>query len=331
MDTILASLKQNVVDLYQKYDVGHRKIKQEVFDALKELSDRLPKMEVLYNDVHGGFDYSKHFRMYLDPETRHFLSSKAERIAHAGKIREYGKQCKSEFAFVAKLIRIYNRYHMDKVFQLINTMKYKKDIQDLHSKAYDIVHAIDDTRFGTETGISNVYVHNFKVEQVLKHDKQSILCFLTKQINDIKATIERSEHELLSLLTIEQYNHILEHHDMESEENIPLGPYEKLNERLIPGKGLRRLTFTDACERYKPEFFAVWHCQTHYNTKAMVYLSKHHELYEIESDVEYCSDAEIGLLCASGPYCKLVIGEAPQVLSWYVGEYDGLESIVIQP
>lgn len=39
---------------------------------------------------------------------------------------------------------------------------------------------------------------------------------------------------------------------------------------------------------------------------------------------------EFALVCASSTYCSLEIGQVPQYVSWYISEYNGLESICFQ-
>lgn len=91
-----------------------------------------------------------------------------------------------------------------------------------------------------------------------------------------------------------------------------------------------RYTFLDAVQDYTENHFAIWKCQHHYTESAMRFLMMYHDSFNLES-LDDCSDMEMGLLCASGGYCQLTIGDAPQVLAWYIGEYDGKESIVVQP
>lgn len=105
--------------------------------------------------------------------------------------------------------------------------------------------------------------------------------------------------------------------------------------------------FHDALKKFGFDDFRIWECQDTYSKLAMQYLSIKskdyiekvsdgqkvydfvisHDYFEIPEDEYNNIIKDFGLECASSRYCSLKIAEVPQFVSWYVGEYDGLEQI----
>ena len=108
------------------------------------------------------------------------------------------------------------------------------------------------------------------------------------------------------------------------------------------------LALVDGINKYGLYDYKVWKCQSRYNSFAIQYLlmkSKYHisqntkvvNDFAVSKENIIISDkvynniiTEFALECASSRYCSLSIGEVQQYVSWYIGEYDGKESILIK-
>jgi hypothetical protein len=108
--------------------------------------------------------------------------------------------------------------------------------------------------------------------------------------------------------------------------------------------------FLEAIKKYGVDDNRIWKHQQRYNELALQYLmikSKQcipqifKETYVYDyiisnsyikiNDEDYNKIVKnFGLSCASSQYCSLEIAEVPEYINWYVGEYDGLEEIVLQ-
>jgi hypothetical protein len=307
-DELLQRLKDTVIDLVQVHNVKHKTIKKEIYNYLKELSDKLPKIQVLYNGVYGGYGYSKQFSEYIDQDQDH--NSKSSRISHISKIKEFGAICKSSYSFVTKLIAIYNKYDLGKVFTKIAKLENNNKEITKYNEMLKLIQETDDNLFGSDdiTYMSCYY------SQFLKHDKQKLITYIQNELQKLQ-----SQDLQIPEFILENYNVVF---DKEIQ-------YHKYNMKITKEEGVISITFIDAINEYAEVSFGIWTCQNYYDKKAMRFLIKYYDRFE--TDINYCTDLEMGLLCANSQYCKLCIGEAPQLLDWYIGEYDGLESIVVKP
>lgn len=374
-EDLLKQLQSITVSLYQDYKVPHKVITQTVHNALKELSDKLPKIPVLYNGVHGGFGLDKQFLKYLallgkgpknfDATFEKWLScdiSKDERIKYVDKIKEYGDYCMKKYPFVTKLIAIYNKYKIDDVFNKLHSIEYLTQcIDEMQNTILVKINNTNDNLFGKEEVTNKDFLCKnkefFDINKVLKYTKASLIDYYQASIDEDLNKIHKHETALQTILggSTELYTFICQNYKATCDDNNTQGDYfsslkkKRYDEKHIPGKGLQRFTFMDAIEEYGETHHGIWECQSHYSKKPLNLLctlekrnQKLAEYFTITDDeitntFDASSDDDedntlllkecIGLLFASGPYCKLCIGYAPQILSWHIGEYDGLESI----
>jgi hypothetical protein len=336
METLFNQLNDVVEQLLLKHNVSHKTIKQKIHHGISILSENLPKQKVLFNGVHGGYGYSRQFESYIcDGSDTYTYPSKAERISHVKSVENFGNVCKIKYPYIAKLIAIHNHYHLRDVFSSVNRIQFvEKELVSI-STVSTIINDSDEELFGSMEDVQYVCTHNFKLEQVRKYTKQSLLQYVQDKKSKHEHEIQMSNCRIKELIgdlsnwVLQDYG--VTHFEEETLEDSLLW-YEKKKwyERMVSGQGLQRFTFIDAIEHYGEAHFAIWKCQFHYSDEVMRFLIKNHDLFDLDC-LDSCSDLEMGLLCASGPYCKLCVGEAPQLLSWYIGEYDGLESIVDVP
>ncbi len=324
MEELLIKLNDTITDLVVNHNVPHKTIKTEIFNTIQNISNNLPKFKILYNEVHGGFGYSKKFKEFLNVD-EYYYPSNNERIEHVNSIALFGKECKQQYPFITKLVNLYNKYKFKDVFSHLANIKI---LEDLIIKTNNILEVVEKhNTFGSETEIEHIYINSFDINKVEKYTKESIITWLnvnkTKNIDKLKGY-----HKFIENI-IGDYSFIKSNQDIIFQEEIADNELPWYSRKKWDEKSHKRLCFPDSITEYGENHFAIWKCQDYYNEKSMRFLLKYHELYDYSGD--YCSDTEIGLLFASGPYCKLNIYDVPQLLDWYIGEYDGKESIVIKP
>lgn len=338
----LQQLRILTIDLCQNHNVSHETIKHEVYKALAELSSKLPKIPVLYNGIHGGFGYDRKFIEYCYPEINEkdckymTLGSncKEERIFNVDKVREYGHYCISKYPFIVKLIALYNKYKLKEVFDNLSSIEYKnkcnEDIKSIVSQIKDT----DASLFGNEQATQSSYIckdkNKFDINKVTKYSKASLLNYYSKSIdNNVSKIVELETYNKTCIPDLDTYTFLTQKYKVTFDDDKVSNSWlhTAWNVKLIPGKGNTRLTFMDAIEEYGETHHGIWECQSHYSVQPMRFLNKHHNVFKAVSELE--STEELGLVFASSRHCRLCIGYAPQVLSWYIGEYDGLEAIVV--
>ena len=352
MDELKSKLVATAIDLLQNHKISHVEIKDLIFQGIKELSDKLPKHKVLYNAAHGGFDFSTQFKAFLKHDVVS-LEGKDEdytdddtdddvllRMAYVKKVKKFGTVCKQHYPFIIKLIGLYNQYRMGDIARYTYRIQNCQiDLEKLAS-AHEVVVETDAVRFGSEVDIELVGLYNFKLDTVLKYTKEAVLSWFKDKKEKLEAQIVASNDNISRLVGSDKCEWVVKNFNVTFEEeaqegDLPWYAQKKWNERIVPGEGMQRFTFLDAIDHYGEDHFAIWNCQTHYSKQAMRFLLKHHEAFQLalvpSDDNDMVYDMEMGLLCASSAYCELRVGEAPQLLSWYIGEYDGLESIVVRP
>lgn len=336
-EVLLEQLRSVVVKLIQDHRVSHTTIKGEIHSCIKELSDRLPKIKVLYSDVHGGYGYSDHFSNFLEGnnlensfvELDEYLLSREswflKRIHDVKYVEAFGKVCKEKYPFIAKLITIYNKYSLKDVFNNAYIMDFiKRDIKK-YDDLYDLINQTDDREFGSDVNVNYVSMWLKDVKRLNRYSKSRLLEWIKNENMQNDKEVQEHNRKIVALIGDARCKLVMnEYGSLISEEKTPW--YEKIK----PGQGLVRLSFLDAVEEYGDGHFAIWKCQTHYKESAMRFLLKHHSQFEVsdDDDSEFCNDMHMGLLCASGENARLCISEVPRLLDWHIGEYDGLESIV---
>jgi hypothetical protein len=214
------------------------------------------------------------------------------------------------------MINIYNQYCLQDVFSNINSYKYYrselKKLDEYNNKINTC------NCFGTlEYSIKFISCDLFKNDEYQKYTKESLLAI----VNNEKKSVEEK-------LT----NSILFNEEKVGKDICDLISTEVSNNKVNKDKWCReeREDFVNKIEEHGEDSIEIWKHQSYYNKKAMQFLVRHPDIFTINT-LDKCTDIEMGLLCANGGYCHLTIGEAPQLLSWKISEYDGLESITVQP
>jgi hypothetical protein len=336
MEELMSQLVRISHQLVQEHNVSHKQIKNEIYNGLKLLSEQLPKQHVLYNGVYGGYNFAESFLTFIEEKDQDWcLQGQKQRIQLVQKVKDFGSICKQRFSHISKLIAIYNRFKLKKVFDYVWDLKNAQEELPRLTSIYKTVMNTNEECFGTEDDIQYFSTVKFELETILKYKKQTLLQFLLKKTDEAKDVIQNAYNNVNGVVTLETFNTICEDYNIVFEDEKLQDTckwFEKKNwaERITVKEGMKRFTFADAIEYYGETHFAIWKCQSHYSDRVMRFLVKHHADFNINC-LASCTDLEIGLMFASGTYCKLCVGEAPQILSWYISEYDGREKIVVDP
>ena len=102
-ELLLRNLNSIVTELICNYGVTHDSIKEEIYKTVKEQSDKLPRLNVLYNKTYGGFGHSQDFMDYKadkldDLEKIHKYEHVYKyRVYVVNEVKKYGAYCKDRF------------------------------------------------------------------------------------------------------------------------------------------------------------------------------------------------------------------------------------------
>lgn len=314
-ELLISNLNSIVIKLISNHEVTHENIKIEIFKTVKEQSDKLPKLQVLYNKAHGGYGYSDDFMDYkedniepIDEESN--IDFRGHRVDAVKRVEKYGAYCKEKYPLIVKMISIYNQYCLGDVFSNAESCRYYRSDIDKFNKYIDQINSHE--HFG-DLEYKDYYISYdfFKTDEYHKYTKDSLLLL----VNNAKYKIEKQ----LTSCTI--FN----------EQKVGKNICELIDSHIIyKNKDKdKEYMFIDAVIKFGEDNIEIWKHQPYYNKTAMEFLTKYPEI--LTNTINNCTDMDIGLLCANGKYCKLAVGEAPQLLSWKISEYDGLESIVARP
>ena len=213
------------------------------------------------------------------------------------------------------MISVYNQYCLEKVFSNVKSCEYYKSELKKFDEYIDVVSTCE--HFGT-IEYSNKYISYdlFNKNEYKKYTKDSLLSLLNNKKN-------KAEEQLTSCTLFNK--------EMVGEDICELisdaESYPEEDKDLWHRK--ERLDFMEAVAKYGENSIEIWKHQPYYNKRAMEFLAKHPDI--LPNTQDKCTDMDMGLLCANDKYCHLAVGQVPQLLSWWISEYDGMESIVVDP
>ena len=328
MDALVSQLITTVIELVQNYHVTHEDINTKIIEALTTMSEKLPKVKVLLNGVHGRYGYSAQFKQFIknDGHIPHSHCGKHSRITHVLKVIEFGIICKQRFPFAAKLIAIYNEYNLCDVMRFLHNVHLARKDLDKLKAAYETVLVADNALFGTLCDAPHFPWVDCSLDKLTRYNKQFLLQWLQNKIQVLENTVQEYCDKIQALIGLDRCNWLMNNNNFRIEE---VQFYES-RYHMDRWNSHVWFTFLDALEHYGEKDFAVWKCQRHYSEFVMRFLFKHHDMFDVMT-LNHCTDIEMGLVCASGPFCKLCVFNAPQIVSWYIGDYDGLETIIVNP
>lgn len=368
VDIVKGHLINNVKDLIVNLGVSHREIINDIHNAVIELGNELPKTQVLYNGVYGGYGLSKAFLDYVakhDPELdQNDLGeySKEFRIEAVKHIVPFGLEVLHKYPFLKDLLVIYHHYNFNTILNNISSTHYnEKTLQAFYKRKKELENILSiPALHGNKTVRSNWFDNedsNSENDKTYEDNKLSLydiahytyitlggytketyekaIEYINKEIETkLKYNEDYKSKCLECNITEEMFNDIKQVvYDIKKEEEYTKKKYD--------------ISFIDAINKYGIYDHKVWECQSRYNSLAMQYLlikSKNYISKETKENSVYdfaLSNTDImindedynkiirgfALESASSRYCSLRIGEVSQYVSWYVGEYDGKESI----
>lgn len=331
-EDLLHSLANNVVQLVKDYQMSHKEIKEHIYQCLFEESKKLPMTDVLYNNIHGGYGFSRDFN------NSHYFertSKLTNRVCVMNHIKDYGARKYSELPFIARLISIYTHYNLKDAFRVIKKIDALESTVIAQQTNLKSLLGVDDLSFGdeerTESFEYKVYDDHFK-RLVARYTKSSLIhCFESgieknlQSITNLKEALQLTDDIVGKIKTSLKYSF------PEEVENNKKPWYDRNKWEM--GKDGHTMSFIEAIDFYGERHWAIWKCQQRFDEAAMRFLIQHPDVLPVPEAIDQMTLEDIttsmGLMCASGRYCNLVIGKAPQLVDWYIGEYDGLESICI--
>lgn len=360
-------------ELIVHHGIDHRTIVKDIHNVITEEASRLPKIQVLYNAVHGGFGLSKVFERFVRESTDEKIDS--EYVFNTGSIRvkgvacivPFGAQQLSNYPIIRDMLFLYEHYKIDKAVLLAQSLYYHKSS----------IKRLEKRRTQLEMYLNNSYYQGNKTVKDYDNtdgdsDDDNTCLTLFGIINytssDIKGytkqTYEKALQKINDEITSKNESVTEERVSKSMNFNIPTEIYQDLENiicqmmedeasdrytYLISSNVRDKYSFIESLSAFGETDAKVWKCQSRFVENAMKYLlikkndceylfetedrnvvydfvvSK--SLIHISSQVHDKIINEFGLACASSQYCKLEIGQVPQYVDWWIGEYDGLEKV----
>jgi hypothetical protein len=102
-EDLLESLKDVVLQLVLKHGVTRKNVKLHIYKCLADAAVNLPKTQVVYNDVYGGFGYSSDFESFAEKHNFPY-DDRSEAIET---LLKYGEKKYNELPSISRLITSY--------------------------------------------------------------------------------------------------------------------------------------------------------------------------------------------------------------------------------
>jgi hypothetical protein len=319
------------VDLVLNHNIKHRAIAKAISKALKQKAEKLPKIRVLYCASHGGYGYSDEFDEYLRKNKEDYSEyfSYEERIIHVACISKFGQELIQTYPDIASMIRKYKHYNLEEVFNIIHNTTLKTKHLNMLKKNYLLAKKANDNDFLQKQQIEviadwDLYSENLDLS---KYSRELVLDTLKNTISKFEIDIKNYQEKLNTQFNSSILEKMFESFQFLYEdeiENKKLPYYSRKKWNYTENN--KPILFSTAIKYYDTCLYKIWECQSYFNKNAMRFLLEYPDLLD-DIHLDICES--IGLLFANSEYCKLQIGEIPQLLDWTIHEYDGLESIVI--
>ena len=345
-DTLLSQLDVICKELIVNQGVKHKHIITHIHDTLVKEAANLPKIQVLYNNAYGGFEYSRHFRDFV-----HQSSSSCDvyddktRVSCVKYIIPFAKLYLEKYPYIKDLLYLYEHYKLSKVIDIVVSVVHNKQYITKLRNRIDVYDEL----------LNNKKYHGDEVvnDDIIDRDppkKDLIGCPAYKYLHFISLTQEKiSRTQSIIEKNITKGSSLIGHDVFDDMTSIvrQIVDDDGLYPKVSPS---HPSTFLKAVEKFGEQDYKIWIKNSKFNEKVMRYLlikkkdveqlpeAKDGMIYDflithdylpIDHSVYDSMVNKFGLQCASGLYCSLVIGEVPALVDWKIEEYDGQETLII--
>lgn len=366
-DIIKGHLINNVKDLIVNLGVSHKEIINDIQDAVIELSKSLPKTQVLYNGTYGGYGLSEAFIDYVcqyEPIFNDSISNEARyRTQLVQYIIPFGHYVLQKYPLLKDLMVIYHHYNLNKIFYNIDNSIYLTErVQSLNERKVQLENILQKTYLhGTKTPKKyiifdndddgdtpdDVNVDTMSMDDIMTYKYARLEGFTKETYEEAIECINKTIDEHISSIEKYKLSVITENQITEFVYDDMMQVITALKKQEDTNLDIYEYSLLEAINKFGVDDYRIWEFQHKYNKRALQYLliksqnyrpqeTKSNDVYDFVlsntyikiNDEDYNNIVKkFGLQCASSRYCSLKIGQVPQYVSWYIGEYDGLESI----
>lgn len=314
--------KQVVLKLVRGANMTHKQLSDALRQILTEESANVPKIGVLHNADYGGFGFSDVFEAYC---IDHDVSYKNRRVECVQHLVPFAQYCLGKYPLIARCLRLYYGSPIDlqSITTTIETLAGKLRMQKHLNKQTNWIESQSSSVFGDETVPTNtdeynlLYLKPFHMTDCFSATKECLLGMMNDKMVTIKKEIEQHHNELISMGCTESMR-------------IKMLELLKQCDLYVKGKSIQNIrcsAFADHIEEKGQNHMENWLAQPFYKHLTMIYLLKYGDDVTITNEMTHEQYLDIGLLFASGSYCRLAIEYIPEQVSWTIHEYDGQEDV----
>lgn len=300
VEIIKKHLLNNVKDLIVNLGVSHNEIIKDIHDAVIKLGVSLPKIQVLYNSVYGGYGLSEAFLAYVsinDPRlhkeaiNQYSKQYRTEAVKH---IVPFGLEILEKHPLLKDILIIYHKFKFNTIFNNLSSIYYnEKKLQSLQKRRNEIEKILCTPAYhGTKTAFNNLIDNDVNDDDVNddKYDNTKLTIYDIVNYNYIqlhgysKETYEKAIEMIDKDIDVTtQYNDSYKSKCIEC--NITQEVFENMKRVFFElqrcDNTSRHLdySFVDSINKYGIYDHKVWKQQSRYNSTAIQYLIKKSQEY----------------------------------------------------
>lgn len=332
---IKEQLISNAVTLFSRHGVKQEAMFQWIRDAIAASVASQPCVRVLYNNVYGGFSFSKEFEEFIKDKVGMAVQHKMRKEA-------------------VQYMQTFGKHVLDNT-DICNGLRanlYAYYSSDLHAILDDVIlihhYKIQLTNFVTNANALDIYLKNPNASCDVETSYFTSISYLAsaepvtywcpkynradlqklqaqaregsykRQIENDLATAEEAALAVVSRETLDDFlAHYKEVVDVDVSSYSRDTDHRRTFMRLLSEKGYS-------------QNMSIWESQYNYKVPIITYIIKRDLRAPVpEDNIIARIEEDFGLVCASGKYASLAIAEVPAGMSWKVTEYDGKEEIYI--
>ena len=355
MDIIKSNLISNALCLLLKHNIKQRTIFSWIRDAIEEEAKHIPRIKVLFNNCHGGFDYSADFEHFLKQyNTDICIFNKELRVANVKYVKPFGKLMVDTFPDLRDLIYIYHMYQMDllveKIANLNDTENKLENLKVNYNSLRQYFESPDSVfcENGYNENYVKPFIHTLHLKTVdystfAKKDLQHLLdlCLQDLPQKQLKKHIMVIRDEIIGIIgnDEETFDDLLHYFTTSRDSST----YRRNNSFI---------SFIDSARAFGVLEEKTWMNQFKYNEMCIKYLIKKKRecwwgkktpedishiydffvtknLFEIDHEILEDVYHNVGLLCAGSEYSDICVATLPALVDWDIKDYDGKENVYI--